>query len=129
MDANLQTPENEFEAFLKDCSLTDVIATFNDGTPTATHKKGGRHNVILCSDWILQFIDATGSFSTLQGPSSDHPCVYIDLIASIFDRNPDAIAPSSRGFTTKHKKKASTFGKEVDSALRKNETLQSLLEA
>ena len=126
LDANLDQPHDVvFQQLITSCGLIDVIAT-RHGTPTATHTSGHRHDLILCTQYIFDHVIAAGSTHQIDSTQSDHTAVFLDLNQSIFQKNNDPVAASSRGFTSKQKHKFLRFGNVVDTTLRQHATLNAL---
>ena len=86
-DGNLKKTDKDFENFMDNSHLVDIINTLIEGTPTATHKKGNRLNILLGTEYILQFIHSTGSLSSDDGAELDHTACYPDLLLSIFAKS------------------------------------------
>ena len=52
---------------MENSHLIDIIDAFNEGTPTATHNKGNRLNILLGTEYVLQFIHSMGLLCSDDG--------------------------------------------------------------
>jgi hypothetical protein len=126
MHANLERLDPKFTKFCETCGLHDMLAE-KYPNPTATHTKGNRLDLVLGDDFVSSNVEAIGILDSSHGSTSDHTCLYVDLIRAIFDKQlADPTAPSQRAFRIQDTTNIKKFRKKVRSSLDSNSQLQAL---
>ena len=125
LDANLTPIDNEFQDFLTCCHLHDILRD-KHSTPTATHTKGNRLDLILGCSFVLDHTTSVGILNSSYGASSDHAAIYLDLNSSIFGKKANLVSRPSRGIWIQNEQSIKRFRHLVTTSLSNNSHLLTL---